>query len=135
MNLEAVANELRTALGAIAGLRRPPWGVEKISPPAAIITLPDRVDYDDTYQRGRDVIPDLWVLVLVANPTQPAARRAVARYADGSGPKSVKQAIESGTYTALTAVRVAWAEFDVVKYSGTDYLAAIFHLEISGEGA
>lgn len=135
MNLDEVAGELRTALQTIDGLNVPEWGVQRISPPAAVIALPERVDYDDTYQRGRDVIPDLLVLVLVANPAQPAARREVAGYAAGGGAQSVKAAVEAGTYTALTAVRVVWCEFDVVSYAGTDYLAAMFHLEISGEGA
>lgn len=133
MNLANVANELRTALDAIDGLTVPEWGVQRISPPAALIPLPERVDYDATYVRGQDLIPDLPVLVLVANPTQPEARRAVAAYANGVGPSSVKVAIEAREYIGFTA-RVAWVEFDVVQYAGVDYLAAAFHLEISGEG-
>ena len=135
MNLEAVAAELSTALASISGLRRPAWGVERITPPAVVIPLPERIDYDATYGRGSDQYPDLPVIVLVANPTQPAARKAIAAYADGSGPKSVKAAIEAHTYTACDSVRVAWAEFDSAKYAGTDYLAAIFHLDITGKGA
>ncbi|WP_422733999.1 hypothetical protein ACN26Y_29870 [Micromonospora sp. WMMD558] len=135
MNLEDVAGELRTALGAITGLRRPPWGVEKITPPAALIALPERIDYDLAYGRGGDRIPDQSVIVLVANPTQPAARRAIAKYADGSGPKSVKAAIEAHTYTACDTVRVEYAEFTPATYAGTEYLAAIFHLDITGKGA
>jgi len=136
MNLEDVAAELSTALSTISGLRRPPWGVEKISPPAAIIPLPDRITYDFSgYGRGVDRYEDLAVIVLVANPTQRTSRRQVAAYTDGSGAKSVKAAIEAHTYTACDTVRVAWAEFDVVKYAGTDYLAAIFHLDIVGKAA
>ena len=135
MNLESVAGELAAALRTIDGLNVPEWGVQRVHPPFALVPMPERVTYDNTYQRGRDVIEDWPVLVLVANPAKPEARRAVTAYADGSGPKSVKQAIESHTYTALTAVRVASVDFDVVSYAGPDYLAAMFHLEISGEGA
>ncbi|MEU5721574.1 hypothetical protein ABZ783_07105 [Micromonospora sp. NPDC047738] len=135
MNLEDVADEISTALKTIDGLRVPPWGVEKISPPAALILLPERIEYDGTYQRGTDKYPDVEVVVLVANPAQPAARRAVAKYADGSGPQSVKAAIEAHEYTSCDVVHVAWAEFADAKYAGTDYLAAIFHLVISGKGA
>ncbi|MEK8107410.1 hypothetical protein NKG94_23835 [Micromonospora sp. M12] len=73
--------------------------------------------------------------MLVANPTQPEARRAVAEYADGSGDRSIKVAIEAHEYTSCDSVRVAWSEFDSAKYAGTDYLAAIFHLDITGKGA
>lgn len=128
-----MVDELQAKLRTIEGLTVPEWGVQRISPPTVLIALPERIDYDNTYQRGRDVIPDLLVLVLVANPTRPEARRAVAAYANGSGPKSVKSALEAGPYPGFD-VRVVWAEFDVVKYSDVDYLAAMFHLEISGEG-
>ncbi|HEY9415377.1 MAG TPA: hypothetical protein VIQ30_11505 [Pseudonocardia sp.] len=135
MDLEQVAGEVTTALGTIEGLRLPPWGVEKITPPAAIIALPERIDYDSTYGRGKDHYPDLPVIVLVGKPNERAARKQIAAYAAGSGVKSVKQAIEAGTYTALDTVRVAWSEFDNARYAGTDYLACIFHLDIVGRGA
>jgi hypothetical protein len=135
VDLEAVAAELGVALGAITGLRLPPWGIEKISPPAAIIALPERIDYDSTYGRGSDRYPDLPVIVLVGQPEQRSARKAIAAYADGSGPSSVKAALEAHTYTSCDSVRVAWAEFDTARYAGTDYLAAIFHLDITGKGA
>lgn len=135
MNLEAVAGELALALKTITGLRVPPWGVESISPPAAVIALPERIDYDGTYGRGSDRFPDLGVVVLVGQPEQRASRKAIAAYADGSGAKSVKAKLEAYTYTTCDSVRVAWAEFDTARYAGTDYLAAIFHLDITGKGA
>ena len=135
MNLDAVADELATALKTIAGLRVPAWGVEKITPPAAIIPLPERIVYDASYGRGSDHFPDLTVIVLVGQPDQRSARKAIAAYADGSGAKSVKAALEARTYTACDSVRVAWAEFDTARYAGGDYLAAIFHLDITGKGA
>ncbi len=135
MDLEAVAAELATALKTISGLRVPPWGVEKITPPAAIVALPERITYDSTCGRGKDHFPDVPVIVLVGKPNERAARKAIAAYANGSGPQSVKAKVEAHTYTALETVRVAWAEFDTARYAGTDYLAAIFHLDIVGKGA
>lgn len=135
MDLEAVADELGTALKTISGLRVPPWGVEKITPPAAIIALPERIDYDGTYQRGTDRYPDVAVVVLVGKANERASRKQVAAYAAGSGAQSVKQAIEAHTYTSCDVVNVDWAEFDEAKYAGTDYLAVIFHLKISGPGS
>ncbi|MEU8220910.1 hypothetical protein AB0C47_34780 [Micromonospora taraxaci] len=137
MDVQAVADELGDALKTIDGLTVPEWGVQRVSPPFALIPLPDGdgITYDMTYGRGGDRIGDWPVLVLIDRPARPESRRAIAAYAAGSGSKSVKQAIEDHTYTALDTVRVTSCEFDVVTYAGTDYLAAMFHLDISGKGA
>ena len=135
MNLDLVAEEVRTALAAISGLRRPPWGVEKITPPAVIVALPERIDYDQTYVRGSDRYSDMAVIVLVGKPEQRASRKAIAVYADGSGPRSVKAVLEAYTYTSCDGVAVPWCEFDTAKLGGTEYLVAIFHLDITGRGA
>lgn len=136
MNLDDVAEELRAALGTIAGLSTPEWGVQRLSdPPAAVVALPEEVTYDLTYGRGGDRIGDWQVLVLVPHPTKPEARTAIAAYADGSGTQSVKAAIEGHTYTACSSVTVVRAEFDAVTFAGTEYLAAMFHLDVVGEGA
>ena len=135
MDLDLVAGELATALGTIGGLTVPEWGVQRVTPPFALIPLPEEITYDAGYGRGADQIGDWPVMVLVANPTRPEARREIATYAAGSGPKSVKAAIDAHTYTACDSVTVVRAEFDVVKYAGVDYLAAMFHLDITGRGA
>ncbi|XTZ16414.1 hypothetical protein ACQSSU_03150 [Micromonospora echinospora] len=135
MDFLAVAADLSAALKAIEGLNVPEWGEQRVRPPFAIIPLPDRIDYDATYGRGSDQIPEWSVLVLVANPTDPSARRAIAAYAAGSGSKSVKQAIEAHTYIACDEPRVTSAEFEVVSYDGVKFLAAIFTVDITGKGA
>ncbi|KXK61954.1 hypothetical protein AWW66_10970 [Micromonospora rosaria] len=134
MNLDAVAEELRAALGTIEGLNVADWGVQRVHPPAALVPLPEAITFDATYGRGSDRIEDWPVLVLVARPTSPEARREIAEYADGSGPKSVKAAFEAYVFTTCSA-RVTSADFDVVSYAGNEYLAAMFHLDITGQGA
>ena len=134
MNLDDVAEEIRAALGTIDGLSTPEWGVQRIHPPAAVIALPEEVTYDLTYGRGMDRIEDWQVLVLVANPTRPEARRQIARYADGAGAQSVKAAIEAHEYEHCDSVTVKSAAFDVVSYAGTEYLAVMFPLDVAGKG-
>ncbi|MEU6387657.1 hypothetical protein ABZ847_29335 [Streptomyces bauhiniae] len=134
MELDAVVAEVRQALGTI-GLSLPEWGVQRIHPPAAMVALPERIAFDQTYGRGSDAIEGLPVLVLVARPTSPEARREIAEYAAGAGPKSVKAAVEAFAFTAADDVTVVSAEFDVVTLAGTDYLAAQFNLDIVGRGA
>lgn len=135
MHLEPIAAEIQTALGLIAGLRLPPWGVESIEAPAALIGLPDRIDFDTTYGRGEDDIPDLPVVILVGAPEERASRKAVVAYADGTGPLSVKQKLEDYPWTSCGEIVVPSVEFDNVTYAGVPYLAAIFHLHITGGGS
>ncbi|WP_030488192.1 hypothetical protein [Micromonospora chokoriensis] len=130
-----VADELSVALRTIGGLTVPEWGVQRVSPPFALIPLPDQISYDLAYGRGGDRIEDWPVMVLVDRPARPESRRAIAEYGAGSGAKSVKAAIEAHAYTACDAVRVTSCEFEVVSYADVSYLAAMFHLDISGKGA
>ncbi|RKF24138.1 hypothetical protein [Micromonospora globbae] len=135
MNFDNVAAELRAALDTIDGLRVVEWGVRQVHPPAALIGLPEQISYDLTYGRGTDRVEDWPVMVLLSRPNEPHSRRAIVEYVHGSGPKSVKQAIEAHTYTSCDDVQVVSAEFDVVTFAEADYLAAVFHLNVIGGGA
>lgn len=134
MNLLDVADEVRAAMDTISGLRVPEWGVQRIAAPAGIVLLPERVDYHSAYGRGTDLYKDMDALVLVANPETRQAWEQLSPYVDGTGASSIITAIEGYTYTECDDVTVTWAEFDVVSYAGTPYLAAIFHLDIIGTG-
>lgn len=135
MDLEDVSEEIRTALAGIAGLRRPPWGAEQVQVPAAIVGLPERINFDETYGRGKDQYEDLPVVILVGAPEERASRKALAAYADGSGARSVKAVLEAYAWTTCDSLNVAWCEFPRVTYGDTPYLAAVFHLDIIGRGA
>lgn len=135
MNLADVSEEIRTTLASITGLRRPAWGVQRVAPPAALVALPERIDYDETYGRGKDRYPDLPLVILVGAPEARVSRKQVAAYTDGVGSKSVKACLEAHVWVACESVRVAWAEFDAgAQYAGSPMLAAIFHLDIIGKG-
>lgn len=136
MDLNAVSDEIRTALATITGLRIVPWGVNQAQPPAALVGLPEQVDFDDTYGRGKDLYPDLPVVVLVGAPEQRASIINLSAYVAGSGAKSVKQKLEAYVWTTCDNVTVESCEFDPnATFAGTPYLAAIFHLKILGRGA
>lgn len=134
MNMTAVLGELRSALSTLPKLRVAEWGQSSLSPPAGLVLPPERIQYGTTYGPGCDRYPDVWVMVLVPNPTEWRAYLDLAPYTDGSGPKSVRTALESYPYTACDpqTVKVTEGEFDVVKYAGIPYLAAIFHVDLTG---
>lgn len=134
MNLADVMDEVADQLGAIGGLRAYPYPVSTISPPAAIVSYPETYTYDETYGRGMDRLT-LPVVVLVSLASDRAARDQLGQYVDGAGAKSVKQAVESGTYEAFDTARVQSVVFDAVTISAVEYLAATFSIDIAGEGA
>jgi len=139
MDLIAVAGELREALSVIPGLRVPAWGVTAIQAPAAIVALPDRIEFDKTYKgasaRGTDTYKDLPIVLLVGKTDERSSVLALAEYAAGAGPQSVKAALEGHDYGAVCDfVIVLSCEFDEPRYAGADYLAAIFHTDIVGNG-
>lgn len=137
MNVATVMEEIRTTLGAITGLRRPLWGVEKATPPAVIISVPRWMNYDETYGRGCDWYEDVTLILLGGPPNVPQTLRRLGPYADGSGPKSIIATLDAraGLWVACDVVHIRPAEFDVVKFANVEHLAALFHLNIIGRGA
>jgi hypothetical protein len=75
------------------------------------------------------------VIVAVGKVHDRNTRNLVADYCAGAGAKSVKAVVEDGTYTAFDTVRVVRAELDIVTIGSGDYLAAVFDLDIIGDGA
>lgn len=134
MNVTDVMDELTTALATITGLRAYAWARDSITPPAALVMLPNSYRYDETYGRGSDRAT-FDVVVCVGKADDRSAFKAIGAYADGSGAGSVKAAVDGGTYTACDSVRVASVTFDVVRIAGTDYLAATFEVDVLGSGS
>lgn len=134
MDLGDVMDEVAAGLEPIVGLRVHAYPIAKITPPAAIVSYPESIDYDATMARGTDRITGLPVLVIVGKASDRTARDAIAPYAAGSGPSSVKARLEAGTYTAFDFLTVTSCEFDTVTIGNIDYLAALFRLDIVGPG-
>lgn len=134
MDITAVINELTARLATIDGLRAYSWPVSPISPPAAYFAYPEQVTFDETYGRGMDRIT-LPLVVVAGKADAQSTRDRLAAWCDGSGATSVKAVIEAGTASAFDTVRATGVEFEPVTIAGTDYAAAIFTLDIAGQGA
>jgi len=134
MDLAAVMDAVAGRIDTITGLRVHPHPPGSLTPPAAVVSYPDEIAFDETYVRGMDRMT-LPVVVVVGKASDRAARDELAAYCNGSGARSIKAVLESGVYTAFHTLRVMRIEFDVVTIGGTDYLAALFDLDISGQGA
>jgi len=64
-----------------------------------------------------------------------AVRKRLADYVAGSGAKSVKAVLESGTYAQFHVITVQRVDFDAVTIAAVDMLAAVFTCEIVGSGS
>jgi len=132
LDLNAVMDAIGARLVGVTGLRVYDYATDAASPPAAIVSLPEVVEYDAVMGRGADrvVIP---VTVLVGKVSDRTARDQLAQYVSGTGSSSVKGAIE-GTDASLggaaQTVRVTGARINVVTIQAVDYLGASFEVEV-----
>jgi hypothetical protein len=136
VNLSDVAEEVASMLGSIEGLRAFAYPPGAINPPTAVVLNPNPGDivYDDTYGRGGDRMT-LPLMVLIGQAEDRSAMEGIRPYLDGSGPKSVKQALEAGTPKSFDTIRVQDGGVDGVTWGGVEYVAALFNLDILGPGS
>ena len=136
MNVHDVMTEVATALATIGTLtgRTYPYNANRVTPPAAVVDLPESVDYDQTYGRGADMIK-LPFFVVISNINDATASTALGGYLSGSGATSVKQHVEAYAYTACDSVVVTHAEVAVMTIAASQYLGAMFDAEVFGKGA
>lgn len=134
MIIKDVMDQVATRLDTVENLRVFAYPVDKGPMPFAAVDFPDSYDFDETYGRGLDrlTLPLLLSVPRVVDRTLP---NQMSDYASGSGPRSVKAVLESGTYTAFDTIRVVRAEFDWSKNGDEDCLTAEFTLDIAGRGS
>lgn len=132
LDLNTVMDAIGARLVGVTGLRVYDYAADAANPPAAIVSLPETVEYDVVAGRGADrvVIP---VTVLVGKVSDRAARDNLSQYVAGTGAQSIKSAVE-GTDPTLGgvchSVRVTDARVDVVTIQAVDYLGASFNVEV-----
>ena len=131
LNVSTAMDGLGTRLATITGLRVFDFAPDSLSPPAAIVSLPENIEWDLTMARGSDrcTIP---VYVLVGKASDRAARDKLAGYLAGTGATSVKTAIESDETLggAVDSVRVMRASSSVMTVAGQEFLAATFDVDV-----
>lgn len=138
MNVDAVRTEIGSKVDKIVGLRVFTFDVGKVQAPGAIVGLPDRLDFDQTYGRGSDALSlPLWVMV--ARSSDRVAGKALAAFLAGSGPQSVKAAVDSkrlsNEYTSCDTVTVTAAETGSYTSGGVEMLGVEFTVTVTGSGS
>src|SRR5688500_13433478 len=115
-----VMDEVGAQLDTINGLDVLPYEADSINPPCATISLPPSINYLGTYRRGMDKLV-LEISIFVSMVDDRIRRDEIAPFADGSGSKSVKEVLESGTYTAFDTLAVRSGSFMVINIEDIDY--------------
>lgn len=136
MDLFSVATEVGAALATITPrLRTYPYGTVKVEAPAAVFTLPDSIDYHQAYGTGAEKVTDAAVLVMVRDGVRRESFKSLAGYVRPTGGASVKAALEAYAWTTCDTVTVTRVDFDILGMAGADYLTALFHIDIFGNGS
>lgn len=133
MNVGAVMDGLAEALAPLAGLRIFAYPPDSATPPAAIVSYPETFVFDFTMRRGSDQA-SFPVHVLVGRVSTRAARDELVEYMAGSGPRSVKAAIEAdptlgGRVDTVQVTTVAGVNLEI---GGIGYVAATFTVDVVG---
>lgn len=136
MNLADVMDEVAGRLATIPGLTGRVYShpVGSLTPPAMVVSYPESMEPHKTYRRGmaRMKLPVLYVPG--GRVSDKGTRDRLSQICGDSGPMSVIEVLESGTYNAFDVVTVEGIDFDVLTIGGTDYPAALFGLDVVGKG-
>lgn len=124
---------IAAALDTVPGLRAVGWPADTVNVPAAVVALPEPVEFDLTAAHGSDRLT-FPVYVMAGRASDRAAAELVAGYMDGAGASasSVKGALEADPTLggAVESTRVVRAEPDVITVGAIDYLSATFTVEV-----
>lgn len=133
MDIAAVMDEIGDALATIDGLRVFPYYADKVTPPSAVVHWPDSYEFDQTMQRGSDLVT-VPVTVVVGRADARTSRDRLAQYVKGSGATSVKAAVEQHEPASFESARVKSVEFGAFTIANSTYLGATFDIEIYAPG-
>lgn len=134
MNLANAMIEISNRVDTIDKLNCYWFPTTRIAPPAFLLSLPENINPNATYNRGSDAMEIHGFILVSFNDPQSAVKK-LAEYCDGSGDRSIIQKVQSGLYEALDSVMVTNIQFDVVTFNENEHLSAEFTFSVIGKGA
>lgn len=135
MDVTALREGVRAATKTIPGLQCFAFLPGTITPPTFFVGEAV-IEFDRTFGRGMDEVM-LTARLLVSLADDESAQRSLDKYLKGSGPHSIKEAVEAertlgGACADLHVQRVTgWAMYE---HADTQYLGAEFAIRVIGEG-
>ncbi len=135
-SLATIIAAIETRLDTISSLRSIGVSPDQITPPMAMVEVPDIPDYHLTMKRGYAQY-DFKVRIFVSAGYTRTGHTLLAEYADVTGSKSVIAAIE-GDRTLAGAVEtchvVSFSNLGLREVGAISYLAGEFALAVVGQG-
>lgn len=129
--IEAIAPALDGLIPPASRFARP---VPNISGPAAICSYPEEMSFTGIYARAMDRWTDVPLIIAWGRPTNVDVMDQVTRWTDGADDQSIVACLEAHTWQSCSDVTCTKANFDVLSIGGTDYLCAMFNLDVVGSG-
>lgn len=124
LNVATVMTELQTALDTIDGLRVSDTIPDSVNPPIAVCGF-GGITYNRTFDGSVDL--EVEVTVIVGRQSSRTGQTDLYGYLSTGTATSIKDAIETGSYTQNVDVRVDGAPAVVdVELAGTNYLGVQF---------
>jgi hypothetical protein len=135
VNLGDVMDEIAARIAQAPSLagRTSAQPTDTIVAPAAAVPYPEHIDFDQTYGRGVDKMTGE-IDVFVGRPLERQTRDLMTRYADSTGPESIKALVDGDDYASCDSVSIDDVDFDVYTVGDIDYLTAIFTYTVYGPG-
>ena len=135
MRLADVMDEVAAVAATVPSLagRTYAWPAEEVSPPAAMVTYPAELDPLVAFQRGTD----RWtagLVVVVGRVWDRSTRDQMAGYVSGDGAESVIAALFAHDWQECAYCVPVRVTFDAIQIAGVEYMAALFELDIAGNG-
>jgi hypothetical protein len=134
MNLTDVMEEIADKLRMFTGLNVFDYPCDEVTPPAAILSYPESIDYDQTYDEGTVQFSGMTLYMVTDRADSKSARIQMSHWTNTSGPQSIKRFLDTENYTSCDAVHLGNATFDVMRVAGIDYLVGIFTFDVQGDG-
>lgn len=134
-SISGIRDGLAVRLATITGLRTTSYEPDKIAVPAAVVGDVE-VTFDRAMGRGLDEIK-VTVRLYASRAADRSGQKALDAYLTGSGPSSVKAAIEADRTLggACSDLRVTGVDgYGVYEVAGTAYYGAEFAVTVYAQG-
>ena len=133
MSIQAIREGIAANLATISGLRTSAFVPDNPTPPIAVV-IPNRVEFDSSYQRGMDQFT-FDVIVIAARASERNAQRTLDGYCNSTGSTSIKAAIETDKTLGGTVMDCRVTEmtgYGPVAIGEVQYLSATFTVAAIG---
>ena len=130
--MTGIENQLKN----ISGLRTSQYMTEQISPPEAVIGVPDIPSYHESFGHGHLSIHPT-VTILVSKAYSRTAEVALAGYADIAGTNSIHAAIEADKTLGGVVddcIVVSFRRLSVEEVGLIGYVGGLFELKVIAKG-